>query len=100
MPFIMLGHVNRRFTQPNERVWADLDTGEPANANLTALTQDMPVSCRNNAFTEGIDQIVVDGRVLPSVDRTSFRQMTCPQADKAVWAQLSDHCPVLVELWI
>jgi len=26
--------------------------------------------------------------------------VTYRQADKAVWAQLSDHCPVLVELWI
>ena len=27
-------------------------------------------------------------------------QVTYRQADKAVWDQLSDHCPVLVELWI
>jgi hypothetical protein len=36
----------------------------------------------------------------PWVDRTSFCQITCRQADKAVWDQLSDHGPVLVELWI
>jgi len=36
----------------------------------------------------------------PWVDRTSFRQVTYRQDDKAVWDQLSDHCPVLVELWI
>jgi endonuclease/exonuclease/phosphatase family metal-dependent hydrolase len=50
--------------------------------------------------TEFIDHIVVDPRVLPWVDRSSFRQVTYRQADKAVWGQLSDHCPVLVELWI
>jgi hypothetical protein len=33
-------------------------------------------------------------------DRTSFRHITYRQADKAVWDQLPDHCPVLVELWI
>jgi hypothetical protein len=43
---------------------------------------------------------VVDRRVVPWVDRRSFRQVTYRQADKAVWDQLSDHCPVLVELWI
>ena len=86
--------------RPNDRVWADLDDGEPANADLTALTQEMPVSCRDNTFTEFIDHIVVDRRVLPWVDRSSFRQITYRQADKAVWDQLSDHCPVLVELWI
>jgi endonuclease/exonuclease/phosphatase family metal-dependent hydrolase len=99
-PLIVLGDFNRRFNQPGDRVWADLDDSEPANADLTALTQDMPVSCRDNTFTEFIDHIVVDRRVLPWVDRTSFRQVTYRQADKAVWDQLSDHCPVLVELWI
>jgi endonuclease/exonuclease/phosphatase family metal-dependent hydrolase len=99
-PFIVLGDFNRRVTQPNDRVWADLDDGEPANADLTALTQDMPISCRDNTFPEFIDHIVVDRRVLPWVDRTSFHHITYRQADKAVWGQLSDHCPVLVELWV
>jgi endonuclease/exonuclease/phosphatase family metal-dependent hydrolase len=100
MPFIVLGDFNRRFTQPGDQVWADLDDGEPANADLTTLTQDMPVSCRDNTFTEFIDHIIVDRRVVPWVDRSSFRQITYRQADKAVWDQLSDHCAVLVELWI
>jgi hypothetical protein len=55
------------FTQPvaraDDHVWADLDDGEPANADLTALTQEMPVSCRDHTFTEFIDHIVVDRRV-------------------------------------
>jgi endonuclease/exonuclease/phosphatase family metal-dependent hydrolase len=99
-PFIVLGDFNRRFNEPNDRVWADLDDGEPTNADLTALTQDMPVSCRDNTFTEFIDHLVVDRRVLPRVDRTSFRHITYRQADKAVWNQISDHCPVVIELWI
>jgi endonuclease/exonuclease/phosphatase family metal-dependent hydrolase len=100
VPFIVLGDFNRRFTQPQDRVWADLDDGAPPNADLTTLTQDMPISCRDNTFTEFIDHLVVDRRVLPWVDRTSFRQVTYRQQDKAVWDQLSDHCPVLVKLWI
>jgi endonuclease/exonuclease/phosphatase family metal-dependent hydrolase len=99
MPFIVLGDFNRRLTQPNDRVWADLDDGEPANADLIALTQEMPVSCRDNTFTEFIDHLIVNRRVLPWVDRT-VHQVTYRQADKAVWDQLSDHCPVVVELWI
>jgi endonuclease/exonuclease/phosphatase family metal-dependent hydrolase len=98
--FIVLGDFNRRLNQPGDRVWADLDDGDPANADLTALTQDMPVSCRDNAFTELIDHSVVDPRALPWVDRASFRQVTYRQADKAVWHKLSDHCPVAVELWV
>jgi hypothetical protein len=34
------------------------------------------------------------------VDRTSFRHLTYRQADKAVGDQLSDHWPLVVELWI
>jgi endonuclease/exonuclease/phosphatase family metal-dependent hydrolase len=98
--FIVLGDFNRRLNQPGDRVWADLDDGDPANADLTALTQEMPVSCRDNAFTEFIDHIVVDPRGLAWVDRASFRQVTYRQADKAVWHKLSDHCPVAVELWV
>jgi endonuclease/exonuclease/phosphatase family metal-dependent hydrolase len=94
------GDFNRRVTQPGDRVWADLDDGKPANADLTAVTQDMPISCRDNRYTEFIDHLVVDRRVLPWVNRSSFRHITYRQADKGVWGQLSDHCPVAVELWI
>ena len=80
-PLIVLGDFNRRLNQSNDQVWADLDDGEPANADLTTLTQEMPVSCRDNTFTKFIDHLVVDRRVLPWVDRTSFRQVTYRQAD-------------------
>ena len=83
MPFIVLGDFNRRFTRPDQ-VWAELDDGEPANADLTAVTQDMPISCRDHTLTEFIDHIVVDQRVVPWTDRTSFRQVTYRQADKDV----------------
>jgi hypothetical protein len=76
------------------------DDGEPANADLTTLTQERPVSCRGNTFTEFIDHNVVDRRVLPRVDRSSFRHATCRQADKPVRAQIHDHCPVVVEQWL
>jgi hypothetical protein len=96
-PSIVLGDFNRRVTQPNDRGWADLDDGQPAHANRPALTRDMPISCRDNTFTEFIDPIVVDRRVRPWADRTSSRQGTDRQADKPVWDRLSDPCPVLVD---
>ena len=99
-PFVVLGDFNRRFTVPGDRVWAELDDGEPANADLLTVTQEMPISCRENTFTEFIDHIVVDRRAAAWVDRTSFRHLTYRQADRAVWDKISDHCPVLVELWI
>jgi len=44
------------------------------------------------------DHIVVDRRVVPWVDRTSFLEMTYRQADHVLWDQISDHCPLVVEL--
>src|SRR5262245_34368662 len=70
--FIVLGEFNRWFNVPNDRVWAEVDVDQPANADLTPVTQDMPSSCRDNTFTEFIVHIVVDRRLVPWVDRTSF----------------------------
>jgi endonuclease/exonuclease/phosphatase family metal-dependent hydrolase len=100
MPFIVLGDFNRRFNVPGDTVWAELDDGEPAHADLLTVTQEMPVSCRDNTFPEFIDHIVADRRAAAWVDRTSFRHVTYRQADRAVWDQISDHCPLLVELWM
>ncbi|WP_157679906.1 hypothetical protein [Nitrosococcus watsonii] len=33
------------------------------------------------------------------VDPSSFRHVTYRQADRPVWDKISDHCPVVVELW-
>lgn len=97
-PFIVLGDFNRRLNQTGDLVWEELDDEDPENADLTAVTQDMPVSCRDNQFTEFIDHIVFDKRAIAFVDRSSFRHVTFRQADKPVWNQISDHCPVVVEM--
>ncbi len=99
-PFIVLGDFNRRLTIPGDVVWTNLDDGQPANANLLAVTDNMPVSCRDNSFTSFIDHIVTDLRATAFVDRSSFRQVTFRQADQPVWDLISDHCPVVVELWV
>jgi hypothetical protein len=83
-PSVVLEDFKRRFHRSGDRGWAEPDDGEPTNADPTTLTQDTPVSCRDNTFTELMDHTVVDRRVLPWVDRTSCRQVTCRQADKAV----------------
>ena len=99
-PFILLGDLNRQLTQPNDQLWADLDDGDPPQADLTALTQNMPISCRDNENPEFIDHLVVDPWVLPWVDHTSFRHVTYRQADKGDWDKISDYCPVQVKLWV
>lgn len=99
-PFVVLGDFNRRLTLPGDDVWAEIDDGVPANADLLAVTEDMPISCRDNNYSEFIDHIVVDKRAASFVDRSSFRHVTFRQEDEAVWDKISDHCPVVVEMWV
>lgn len=99
-PFIVLGDFNRRFNEPFDFAWSELDDLVPPNADLTAVTADKPISCRGNEFTRFIDHIVVDRRSLPWVELSSFRHVTFRQQDRPVWDRISDHCPVVVDLWI
>jgi len=99
-PFIVMGDFNRRLNMPGDNVWAELDDAQPPDADLTAVTEDRPISCRDNQFTTFIDHIVFDLRAIAFVDRSSFRQMTFRQADRDNWDRISDHCPVIVELWL
>jgi endonuclease/exonuclease/phosphatase family metal-dependent hydrolase len=99
-PFIVLGDFNRRLNEPGDLVWAELNDGESPNGNLTAVTEHMPISCRNNEFTAFIDHIVTDARASAFVDRSSFRHVTFRLEDRPVWHLISDHCPVVVELWV
>jgi endonuclease/exonuclease/phosphatase family metal-dependent hydrolase len=100
VPFVVMGDFNRRFNRFGDDVWSELDDGEPANADLTAITENMPISCRDNEYTEFIDHIVFDARSTQWVDRSSFRHVSYRQADKDVWNKISDHCPVVVEMWV
>ena len=97
--FVVLGDFNRRFNQPGDVVWTNIDDGQPPNADLTAITENMPISCRDNEFTEFIDHVVFGKGAVQFVDRSSFRHVTYRQADKDVWDKISDHCPVVVEVW-
>jgi hypothetical protein len=36
----------------------------PPSADLTAITQDMPISCRDNTFDTFLDHIVFDARAI------------------------------------
>lgn len=98
--FIVLGDFNRRFNFSNDKVWQEIDDGDPPNSDLTTVTFGMPITCRDNRYTEFIDHIVLDKRAVKWVDLTSCRQQSFRQQDKLHWDKISDHCPVIVELWI
>lgn len=98
--FIVLGDFNRRLNMSNDSVWKELDDSDPPDADLNSVTKDMPISCRDNKYTTFIDHIVFGKRAWQWVDRSSFRHMTYRQDDKEKWDKVSDHCPVVVEMWV
>jgi endonuclease/exonuclease/phosphatase family metal-dependent hydrolase len=98
--FVVLGDFNRRFNEPGDLVWGELDDADPPNLELLAVTENMPISCRDNAFTSFIDHIVLDKRSTDWFEHSSFRQVTFRQADREEWDRISDHCPVVVDLWV
>jgi endonuclease/exonuclease/phosphatase family metal-dependent hydrolase len=99
-PFIILGDFNRRFNIEGDTFWEEIDDGNPSNADLTNITKNKCISCRDNKYDTFIDHIVFDKRSWTWVDDSSFRHVTFRKADKPVWDKISDHCPIVVELWI
>lgn len=99
-PFVVLGDFNRRFNEPGDLVWTNLDDGDPPNAELLTATENMPISCRDNEFTTFIDHVVLDRRATEWFELSSFRHLTYRQADEEDWDKISDHCPVIVDLWV
>ncbi len=99
-PFIILGDFNRRLNIDGDGVWEEINDGRPPNANLENITKNKTTSCRDNSYERFIDHAVFDRRSYDWVEDSSFRHITYRQADKDVWGQISDHCPIAVDLWI
>ena len=78
-------------------MFAMVDFGCMRSSKSSILYQ---IEVTPHTFTDFIDHLVFDQRAIAFVDRSSFRHVTYRQADRAVWDKLSDHCPVVVEMWV
>jgi hypothetical protein len=72
---------------------------QPANVDLTTVRRCRSVT-REDSFTSFTDHIVFEKRGIEFTERSSFRHITFGQADRQVWDRISDHCPVVVEMWV
>lgn len=90
-PFAVLGDWNRRLAIAGDRVWSEIDDGEPANADLRLADAGTPPRC-DPRYRDFIDHIVLDRRA--GATMIGFAETTyAAGAD-----HLSDHCPVSVNL--
>ena len=85
----MLGDYNRRLSVPGDVVWADLDDGLPANADLARASGDQGARC-NPRYPDFIDHIVLDRRAAD--DLVGFEESRYPGES------LSDHCAIAARL--
>lgn len=89
--FVVLGDFNRRLARKDDALWAELDDGEPANADLSLAEGATGPKC-DPRYKEFIDHIVLDARA--TRDLVGFEEQTYAQAD----GHPSDHCPIIAVL--
>lgn len=87
--FAVLGDYNRRLSVPGDAIWADLDDGVPANADLARASGDQGAHC-NPRYPDFIDYIVLDRRAAD--DLVGFEEARYPGES------LSDHCAIAARL--
>jgi endonuclease/exonuclease/phosphatase family metal-dependent hydrolase len=88
--FIVLGDWNRRLAAPGDPAWAELDDGDPANADLMLADAGTKPRC-DPRYGEFIDHIALDRRA--SRDFRSFAEIPYAGA-----THYSDHCPIVAQM--
>jgi endonuclease/exonuclease/phosphatase family metal-dependent hydrolase len=96
-PFLVLGDFNRRLNASDE-FYAELDDGEPPNADLTLLSDGYVSKCWEGKYPELIDHMLLSRDALPWLKPGSFAQLEYELADARFKQRLSDHCPISVVL--
>jgi endonuclease/exonuclease/phosphatase family metal-dependent hydrolase len=97
IPFIVLGDFNRRMDIPNDTFWPEIDDGDPANADLSRVTEGLVSDCWAGEFPLYIDHIVLDRVASKWIVDGSFLQLVYTE-DESLKEKLSDHCPILIIL--
>ncbi len=98
IPFVVLGDFNRRFDTPGDTFWPEIDDAEPANADLSRVTEGQTSECWNGRFPKYIDHIALDSLTTGWQVPDSFDQLLFSADDARFEDVLSDHCPISVEL--
>ena len=96
--FVVLGDFNRLLDDGDE-VWRTLDDHEPAGLTLRRTKPALGSLCASQRKPRPfIDHIVLGGSAVDWLVTDSFRELRYDEADKRAHLQISDHCPILVEL--
>jgi deoxyribonuclease-1 len=102
-PFVIAGDWNRRIDihGPGDHIWEELDDGEPFPLDLIRFPEGIESPCfegTSDHRPHPIDFIVLDEQAARWVDVASARIVDFSPADRPHRKQISDHCPVVVDL--
>lgn len=98
VPMMVLGDFNRRFfASNNDQFWTAIDDGNPAGADLSSPTDTGTALCNNSQYPEFIDHLVTGTLATDAVVPGSFDQLLYSNSDSNNY-DLSDHCPISIEL--
>ncbi len=98
--FAVLGDFNRRLRH-DEAFYVELDDQQPANADLTLVTDGRSSDCWSGKYPEFIDHILLGKQAAAWLRPNSFEQLVFAAQDDDGTApdfELSDHCPISVVL--
>jgi len=96
--FVVLGDFNRLLDDRDE-VWLALDDHDPPGLQLKRTAPALGSLCQSQRKPRAfIDHIVLGGPATRWLVPDSFRELRYDEEDKQAQHQLSDHCPVLIEL--
>jgi endonuclease/exonuclease/phosphatase family metal-dependent hydrolase len=97
VPFAVLGDFNRRlFARPDEPFWAELDDGEPPEADLSSPGMGRGAECWGAKYPSFISHIVLGKSAALLVKPGSFTEHAYDAADRPNKGVISDHCPLSI----
>ncbi|MDJ0596237.1 MAG: hypothetical protein QNJ72_40705 [Pleurocapsa sp. MO_226.B13] len=97
IPFAVMGDFNRRLNISGDDLWQEIDDAEPANSDLTKVTEGRISDCFDGKFPQFIDHIVLDKQSTDWLTPDSFEQKLYNQPLSRE-DFLSDHCAIAVTL--
>lgn len=104
-PFVVAGDWNRRFDVhgAGDHVWEAIDDGDPAPLELFRYPELVASPCLSGTpdhRPHPVDFLVVDEQAARWAAPESVRIVDFDDADKPQRAQISDHCPVVLDLFV
>ena len=96
-PCLVLGDFNRRLNA-QDPFYAELDDGDPPNADLSLPSAGHESHCWGGKYPEFIDHMLLSRDAASWLQPSSFAELQYDVADAPFRSKLSDHCPIEIVL--